>query len=57
MRPVSCILYKHTIDEHRDEHSDVNFEMKIVGKCVSPLKRQSKCRASKVHLTQNFPGN
>ena len=36
----TSVMYKHIIDEHRDEQSDVNFEMKIVGKFVSPLSRQ-----------------
>ena len=37
---TTSVMYKHIMDEHRDEQSYVNSEMKIVGKFKSLLSRQ-----------------
>ena len=34
------VLYKHVLHEHNNEKTDVEFEMKIVGKLKNPLSRQ-----------------
>ena len=36
----TSVLYKHVIDAHKEEQSDVKFEMNVVGKFVSCLSRQ-----------------
>ena len=35
----NSVLFKHVMSEHKNEQDKINFEMKIVGKFVSPLNR------------------